>query len=275
MVEDFDFICALQPERIDELRFCGITPPLNIPTIYGGQLMAQVMYSAAQTLGSPRPAHHLQASFIASGDPTKRLDFEVSKLRDGKSTSNRQVEVSQAGTTLMVAAVSFQAPSEGYSHQVPMPAVDRPETLLEAGDHEMQFSDDDNAPFPFWIVVCPPTGDGREPYSSVWTKPRFNAAQDSLLQQMLFAFVSDASILQAALQPHSLTWEDHGLAIATMNHSLWFHRSLNINNWHLMHSVSPSTHDGRAFATATTFNGQGDLVATIAQEGILRRRPSQ
>ena len=156
-----------------------------------------------------------------------------------------------------------------------MPAVDRPETLLAAGDHEMQFSDDDNAPFPFWIVVCPPTSDGREPYSSVWTKPRFDAAEDSLLQQMLFAFVSDASILQAALQPHSLTWEDPGLAIATMNHSLWFHRSLNINDWHLMHSVSPSTHDGRAFATANTFSGQGNLVATIAQEGILRRRPSQ
>ena len=193
MAEDFDFICALQPERVDELHFRGITPPLNIPTIYGGQLMAQVMHSAAHTLDNPRPAHYLQASFIASGDPTRHLDFEVRKLRDGKSTSNRQVEVRQAGTTLMMAGLSFQTPSEGYSHQVPMPAVDKPETLLAAGDHEMQFSDNDNATFPFWIVVCPPTSDGREPYSSVWTKPRFDAAEDSLLQQMLFAFVSDAS----------------------------------------------------------------------------------
>ena len=275
MSVDLDFICALQPERIDELRFRGMSPSLNTPTIYGGQLMVQVMHCAAQTLDSPRPVHYLQANFITSGDPTRPLDFEVRTLRDGKSTSNRQVEVSQAGQTLMLAVLSFQINSNGYSHQVSMPPVDQPETLLADGDHEMQFSADDDAPFPFYILVCPPANHRREPCSSVWTKPRFGTIEDRLLQQMLFAFISDASILQAALQPHSLEWNEPGLAIATMNHSLWFHRPLNINDWLLMHSVSPSTHDGRAFATADTFSARGDLIASIAQEGILRRRPSQ
>lgn len=275
MTNELNFLSSLQPDRIDEHRFYSAPQALPGPAIYGGQLMAQVMHCAAQTVGETRPVHYLHASFIASGDPAQHLDFDVRRLRDGKSTSNRQVEVRQSGKTLMTASLSFQTASAGYSHQIPMPSAETPEALLAAGNDQPNFSDGDYPPFPFWLLVCPPGNTSREPCSSVWTKYRFDNAQDSLVQQMLFAFVSDASILQAALQPHALQWTEQGLAIATMNHSLWFHRKLAINDWLLMHSVSPSTHGGRAFATADTFSASGDLVASIAQEGILRRRPSQ
>jgi acyl-CoA thioesterase-2 len=155
-----------------------------------------------------------------------------------------------------------------------MPAVDDPDALLAAGSHLSGFSEQEGAQFPFYILECPAAGGGREPLSSVWAKPRFSVSDDMLLQQMLFTFVSDASILASALQPHALQWDEPGLVIATMNHSLWFHRPFDINDWLLMHSVSPSTNSGRAFSTADTFSANGSLVATIAQEGILRRRPS-
>jgi acyl-CoA thioesterase-2 len=236
--------------------------------------MAQALHTAAATLHEPRPAHYLQTSFIAGGDPAGPLDFTVRTLRDGKSTSNRLVEVSQGGQTLVLAALSFQSVSEGYDHQVPMPSVDDPEALLTAGSHLSGFSEEEGAQFPFYILECPPAGNEREPLSSVWAKPRLHVPDDTLLHQMLFAFVSDASILASALQPHALQWDDPGLVVATMNHSLWFHRPFDINDWLLMHSVSPSTNAGRAFSTADTFNSAGTLVTTIAQEGILRRRPS-
>jgi acyl-CoA thioesterase-2 len=243
--------------------------------IYGGQLMAQALHVAGATLGEARPAHYLQTSFIAGGDPAAPLDFEVRVLRDGKSTSNRQVEISQGGETLLLAALSFQAASGGYDHQVPMPGVDDPDDLLSTGRYLSGFSDEQGARFPFYVLECPPGSNAHDPVSSVWTKPRFEAGGDTLMQQMLYTFVSDTSILQSALQPHALQWDEPGLVVATMNHSLWFHRPFDINEWLLMHSVSPSTNAGRAFSTANTFTRDGTLVATIAQEGILRQRRSQ
>lgn len=274
MIDVTEFLALLQPGRTGDNRFRGSSLPLDSPAIYGGQLMAQVLNVAARTLQQPRPAHYLQTSFIAGGDPAGPLDFSVRNLRDGKSTSNRQVEVSQHGKTLVLAALSFQSVSPGYDHQVPMPRAEDPEAMLAAGNHLSGFSEEEGAQFPFYILECPVAGNGREPLSSVWAKPRFPVPDDTLLQQMLFTFVSDASILASALQPHALQWDEPGLVIATMNHSLWFHRPLDVNEWLLMHSVSPSTNSGRAFSTADTFSRGGTLVATIAQEGILRRRPS-
>lgn len=274
MIDVPEFLSLLQPERTGDDRFRGQSLPLDSPAIYGGQLMAQVLHVAAASLQQPRPAHYLQTSFIAGGDPAGPLDFSVRNLRDGKSTSNRQVEVSQDGKILVLAALSFQSVSEGYDHQVPMPSAGDPEAMLAAGNHLPGFSEEQGGQFPFHILECPAAGNAREPLSSVWAKPRFTVSDDTLLQQMLFAFVSDASILASALQPHALQWDEPGLVIATMNHSLWFHRPLDINEWLLMHSVSPSTNSGRAFSTADTFSRGATLVATIAQEGILRRRPS-
>ena len=274
MIDTSEFLTLLQPERQSDTLFRGRSLPLDSPAIFGGQLMAQVLHAAAATLRNPRPAHYLQISFIAGGDPTGPLDFEVRRLRDGKSTSNRLVEVTQGGEMLLLATLSFQTVSEGYDHQVPMPEVDEPERLLASRRFLSGFSEEQGARFPFFILACPRGTNERDPVSSVWAKPRFETTSDALLHQMLFALVSDASILQSALQPHALQWDEPGLTVITMNHSVWFHRPLDISDWLLMHSVSPSTGAGRAFSTANTFSRDGTLVATVAQEGILRRRPS-
>ena len=275
VIDTSEFLALLRPERQSDTHFQGRSLALDAPAIFGGQLMAQVLYAAAATLPDPRPAHYLQTSFIAGGDPAGPLDFEVRRLRDGKSTSNRQVEVTQGGETLLLATLSFQTVSGGYDHQVAMPEVDEPEMLLASRRFLAGFSAEQGARFPFFILACPRDLNERDPVSSVWAKPRFEITFDTLLQQMLFTLVSDASILQSALQPHALQWDEPGLTVVTMNHSVWFHRPFDISDWLLMHSVSPSTSAGRAFSIADAFSRDGTLVATVAQEGILRRRPSQ
>lgn len=267
-----EFHALLNPVRTTGQQFIGHSLPLDSPAIFGGQLMAQALGCAEATLDEPRPAHYLQSSFVAAGDPRAELEFEVTSVRDGKSTSHRLVEVCQQGTTLLLASISFQATGSGYDHQINMPPVAKPESLLRDPASKFSFSGDGDNPFPFTMLTCPEAPGEPQATSSIWAKSRDVVATDEPLHQQLFTFLSDATILQSALSPHQLSWDEPGLLMATMNHSIWFHRRLDINDWLLLHSESPSTGSGRAFSTANTFDASGKLVATLAQEGILRLR---
>mgnify|MGYP001816187479 CR=1 FL=1 len=267
MYSQTDFHALLNPEPTGEQTFQGGSIPMDSPSIYGGQLMAQALSVAAATLGQPRPVHHMQTNFLAFGDPKGKLDFEVINVRDGKSTSHRQVLLRQDGRILLTASLSFQQMSNGYSHQVEMPKVTPPEKLF---GRELDFSSENEGQFPFIILNCPADGSENEPVSAVWAKPRETVPDEELLQQQLFIFFSDATILQSALQPHDLKWDEPGLSVATMNHAIWFHRPLDINDWVLFHSESPSTNAGRALSIANAFSATGSMVATVAQEGLMR-----
>ena len=151
-----------------------------------------------------------------------------------------------------------------------MPAVPQPQALLGAG--EFSFSDGDEEPFPFVMLPCPETAGGEQLHSAMWSRYRGTAPADDVLQQQLLAYLSDATILQPALQAHQLQWDEPGLMVMTMNHSIWFHRPLAIDDWCLMYSESPSAGNGRAFATANLFDSAGALAATFAQEAVLRLR---
>jgi acyl-CoA thioesterase-2 len=263
-----DFYALLRPQRAGDNRFTGTSLPLESSSIYGGQLMAQVLGAAAQTLPAPRPVHFLQASFVAAGDPAAALEFSVSHARDGRSTSHRLVTVSQGDRILVIANLSFQDEADGHAHQVEAPVVTPPEALLQDPANLVDFAGEDGD-FPFLIVEQP---GGREPVSAVWARPRARVPDDPLLHQMLFAFLSDSTILQSALRPHGLDWDAPGLVVVTMNHATWFHRAVDVNGWLLMHGKSPGTGGGRALSLANTFDRAGALVATLAQEGVLRLR---
>lgn len=267
-----DFHALLTPEPAGELTFIGHSPPLNEPVVYGGQLMAQALGAAASTLDSDRPAHFLHCDFIAPGDPAQALEFAVTRIRDGRSTSHRAVEVSQQGRTIMLATLSFQDTAAGYEHQAAMPAVPTPEVLLENPHSEFSFADAQEEPFPFKMLTCPVADEAPKATSAIWAQPRARAPANVILHQQLLAFLSDATILQSAMLPHDLQWDEPGLVIATMNHAIWFHRPLDMNNWLMMYSESPSTSAGRALSTANLFSQSGELAATVAQEGILRTR---
>jgi acyl-CoA thioesterase-2 len=269
-----DFYQLLNPEQTGELTFTGASLPMDSPAIFGGQLMAQALSVAAATLDKPRPAHYLQTNFLAFGDPKAALEFEVQKVRDGRSTSHRQVLLRQGERILLTAVLSFQDSLQGYDHQLPQPELAEPETLLKNPANELDFSSENEGQFPFIILECPSQADSTDPVSAVWAKPRESAPPGQLSQQQLFAFFSDATILQSALQPHNLNWDEPGLTVATMNHTIWFQRDLNIDDWILFHSESPSAKAGRALSVANAFSRSGTLVATVAQEGILRVRPA-
>ena len=263
----------LQPEQVSKDTYVGQSLPIDAPSIYGGQLMAQVLSAAADTLPQPRPAHYLQTSFVTFGDPGKDLQFDVTRTRDGRSTSHRQVDVQQDGRSILHATLSFQTLDEGFDHQVDMPEAPAPATLESDSNNYITFAAPEGD-FPFLILNCPATADPTAAVASIWARPRETAPAGALLHQMLFAFMSDATILQSALLPHNLDWEESNIFVATMNHSIWFHRAVDINDWILLHGESPSTSHGRALSIANAFSSSNQLLATVAQEGTLRKKSS-
>lgn len=257
-------------ERQDELIFSGRSIRFDTPVIFGGQLLAQSLYAAANTLPRGCFANHLSAHFLNYGNPEVDLQFQVRVIKDGQSTNIRQVEVTQAGRLLMLSMVSFAQTSAGYEFFSAMPDVPQADTLTD--DNSIRFGlTADQSAFPFSMVGCPDDIGHDVNTSSIWVRALIDTDHNRLWQQMLFAFVSDATVLQSALRPHRLNFGDPGLTVATMNHTLWFHRMPEIEDWMLIHSNSPSTGSGRGLSVASAFNGGGELQCTVAQEGVLKR----
>ncbi|NND67991.1 MAG: hypothetical protein HKN19_10420 [Halioglobus sp.] len=257
------------PKRVGEDRYEAPSMPLEGGAIYGGQLLMQVLNVAADTLPAPLPAHYLQSTFVAAGDATRPLEIHVRRVRDGKSTCQRHVEISQEGRTLLLASLSFQDVAEGYDHQLALPDVPAPESLAADPDNYIPFASP-AGDFPWLILDCDMAGDSGAPIAAIWTRPRDPVPAGDLLHQMCFAFLSDATILQSAMQPHGLDWEASEIFVATMNHTIWFHRPVDVNDWLLLHGESPSTSHGRALAVANAYSSRGELFATVAQEGVVR-----
>lgn len=256
-------------ERRDELSFVGKSIQFDVPIIFGGQLLAQVLYAAANTLPSERCASHLSAHFLSYGDPKADLEFQVRALKDGKTTNLRQVEVMQEGRLLMLATVSFAQPCDGYEFHSTMPKTPQPSSLADKKDIRFSLTADQNA-FPFVMVSCPNLIEDDLNTSGIWVKSLMEIGDSKLWQQMLFAFISDATILQSVLRPHGLVFGDPTLIVATMNHAIWFHRALNIQDWILVRANTPSTGAGRALALANAYSGSGELQCTVAQESVFK-----
>lgn len=256
-------------DRRDQSTFTGRSIQFDTPVIFGGQLLAQALFASASTLPAERPANHLNAHFLNYGDPGKLLEFQVRTLKDGKSTNVRQVEVIQDERLLMLATVSFAQPSAGYEYHSAMPDRPGPDALTQEGNIRFSLTADENA-FPFEMASCPTALENEANTSSIWVRSLMDTDASELWQQMLFAFISDATILQSALSPHDLVFGDPGLIVATMNHTIWFHRPLKMEDWTLIYSECPSTGAGRAVSLAHAFNGTGELQCTVAQEGVLK-----
>lgn len=256
-------------DRVNKSTFSGTSIQFETPVIFGGQLLAQVLFAAANTISSKCPANHLNAQFLSYGDPGKPLKFHVRVLKDGKSTNVRQVEVTQEDRLLMLGTVTFAQGSAGYEFHSAMP--DRPLPGALPGEDNLRFSlTADEDAFPFIMAACPATMETASNSSSIWVRSLIEADDSLLWQQMLFAFISDATILQSALRPHGLVFGDPGLVVATMNHTIWFHRTLKMQDWTLIHSDCPSTGAGRAVSLAHAFSGAGELQCTVVQEGVLK-----
>ena len=276
-----DLISLLQLERIEENIFRGDSRDIGSPQVFGGQVVGQAL-SAAQNTVEDRVAHSLHAYFLRRGDITAPIVYEVDRARDGGSFSNRRVVAIQHGRPILNLAASFQTPEEGLEHQAGMPDIPGPDGLQTL--HEIAKDLPDTVPMkmrrflmekrPFeFRPVRPINFEKREklpPINHVWVRAVDRLPEDQALHQNLLAYVSDYELLGVSTLPHGISFIHDNVIMASLDHALWFHRKVEIDQWHLYSIDSPNASGARGLARGQFFTEAGTLVASTTQEGLVR-----
>jgi acyl-CoA thioesterase-2 len=267
-----DLIRLLDLERVDENLFHGLSPATQVQRIFGGQVLAQALVAAARTVAPDRRCHSLHAYFLRPGDPKVPMLYAVDPSRDGGSFSVRRVVAVQHGAQIFILAASFQKEESGFEHQAEMPAVPFPETLADAGEVTAGWWA--SRPFEFRPVIPRGFGDrpARPAVDHVWFRVPPPLQGDLALHQAFLAFASDMSLLDTALLPHGKGILSN-LQVASLDHAMWFHRPFRIDDWLLYSQESPSASGARGFSRGLIFARDGTLIASVAQEGLIRLRP--
>lgn len=263
-----NLIDTLALERIEVNLFRGVAPSTQGPRIYGGLVIAQALLAAYRTV-ERRVCHSLHCYFIRPGDPSVPILYDVDRARDGRSFTTRRVTAIQHGAQIFNLAASFQEDEPGLEHQDPMPDVPRPETLAE----EEMDSEWRRAIEMRWVDARDETDPKPvPPNQNVWMRVLSPLTPDVAMQQAVLAYVSDMSLLGTAMRPHAVNWRTPGLQSASLDHAIWFHRPSDFNDWHLYTQKSPSASGSRGFNLGEIYNADGRLVASTAQEGLMRYR---
>lgn len=276
-----DLIALLALEPIEVNLFLGRSPPASRERIFGGQVVAQALTAAYRTVEG-RICHSLQSYFIRPGDSSLPVLYQVEHSRDGRSFTTRRVIAIQKGEQIFNMACSFQTPEIGLDHQDPMPAAPAPDTLVDDHDHWLEAFKNDPESHKRWggprpIEVRPVDAtDLRNPkpaapHQMVWLRADGVVNDDIALNQSLLAYASDYSLLGTAMRPHARSWVSD-VQTASLDHILWFHRPTNFSRWHLYVQDSPSASGARGFNRGAIYREDGVLVASAAQEGLMRER---
>lgn len=273
----------LDPIELDIYRG-GRNQDIGSGRVFGGQALAQGLVAARRTIEEDRTAHSLHAYFILPGDIDVPIVYFVDRLRDGKSFSTRRVTAIQHGRAIFNLAVSFQVEETGIEHQMKMPDVPPPEDLpreldliremahrIPAGLREIYTRE---RPVDIRPVapVDPFRPEPQEPAKHAWIRAVGKMGDEQVQHQAVLAYTSDYGLLGTALLPHALTFQDPRLQAATLDHALWFHRPFRADEWLLYTTDSPVAAGARGFTRGSIFTRDGDLVASTAQEGLLRLR---
>lgn len=274
---------TLALERIEVNTFRGVSPEDGPGRIFGGQVIAQSLLAAYETV-EDRICHSLHCYFIRPGDPRIPILFEVDRSRDGGSFTTRRVIAVQNGKQIFNLAASFQTPEDGFEHQAPMPAVRSPDDMAAEAEAQKKAVLDGmseemrrmmNRPRPIEMVGRDNYGFGRkpkpsEPKSDTWMRAVAPIGEDARMHQVILAYASDMNLLSTAMRPHGVAWQTPGLQSASLDHAMWFHKASNFNDWHLYTQDSPSASGGRGFVRGAIYGQDGTLVASVAQEGLMR-----
>jgi acyl-CoA thioesterase-2 len=279
-------LVLLDLEKIEENIFRGLSPPERVQRVFGGQVLAQALVAATRTVETQRPCHSFHAYFLRPGDPNVPILYEVDRSRDGGSFSARRVVAIQHGAQIFILAASFQKVESGFEHQSQMPVVPDPESLED--DQQVLLRDPELGPeMRQWVARERPfetrsvLGRGpfeisgnrpaRPPVDHVWLKTRGTLPDSADTHRALLAFVSDMSLLDTALLPHGKSiFSD--VQVASLDHAMWFHRPFRADDWLLYVQDSPSASGARGFNRGAIYRRDGVLVASVAQEGLIRPR---
>ena len=277
-----DLVDRLDLEAIEHNIFRGKNRDIGTGRIYGGQVLAQALVAADRTVEDDRPVHSMHGYFILPGDLDVPVVYFVDRLRDGGSFTTRRVTAIQHGRAIFNLSASFHRPEEGLEHQTDPPDVPDPETLRpeldlirEAADRiperlrdvltqdrALDFRSVDDAD-PFDTSVRPPL-------QRYWMRAVGEIGDAPVHHQAVLAYASDYGLLVTSLRPHGMSFRDDRLMVASLDHSIWFHRPVRVDEWLLYCVDSPVACGGRGFARGSYYDREGRLVASVAQEGLVR-----
>ncbi len=288
MSETDNLLKTLDLETLEENLYRGSSPKVGWQRVYGGQVIGQALMAALRTVDAGRRAHSLHGYFIRPGDPAHPIIYEVDRYRDGRSFTTRHVVAVQHGRPIFTMSASFQREEEGaFSHQAPMaPDVPEPGELPDEGEMLARLKDamPDNMRHyfsharPIEMRFCEPErflapGGGQAHFrQNVWMRATTPLPDDPALHQCVLAYASDMTLLDTSLAPHGRHMFDRSLMLASLDHALWLHRPFRADEWLLFSQDSPTMQGGRGFNRALIYDQAGRLVASAAQEGLIRRR---
>ncbi|MGH1436165.1 MAG: acyl-CoA thioesterase II [Lewinella sp.] len=284
MKEVSQLIELLRMEQLEVNLFRGQSKSVGSERVFGGQVMAQALSAAMQTVPDDRFVHSLHSYFLLPGDLEVPIVFEVERIRDGGSFTTRRVKAIQHGAAIFHLSASFQLSQDGYEHQMEKPRVSAPEDLPSWEGLAKQFGDmippnlkkmlDIERPLDFRQVefINPMVQEKYDPVRHVWMKAKGEMPEDRRLHDLVLAYATDYNLLTTALLPHGFAADFRSLTLASLDHSMWFHRPFRIDEWLLYALDSPSASGARGFTRGQVFSQSGELVASVAQEGLMRPR---
>ncbi len=282
-----ELVAQLALEKIEENLFRGQSQDLGWGTVFGGQVLGQALSAAVRTVPSERLVHSLHAYFLRPGDVSRPIVYDVDRIRDGGSFTTRRVRAIQNGQPIFNMSASFQVLEPGFEHQDEAPLAPAPESLpteqerIASRAHLLPKGMRERAlavrPFELRAVdrqdedlIGPPP---KEPRRMVWLRTIDRLPDDPALHCYLLAYASDYQFLTTSLLPHGVTWLTPGMQVASLDHAMWFHEPFRVDEW-LLHVIdSPAARGSRGLVRGRVFTREGKLVASTAQEGLIRRKP--
>jgi len=282
-----ELIDLLALERIEQNIFRGQSQDLGWGNVFGGQVLGQALSAAAQTVPAERAVHSLHGYFLRTGDARQPIVYLVDPIRDGRSFTTRRVVAVQGGKAIFSLSASFQVSEEGLSHQDAMPDVKGPEGLKSEREWAKVIAE--HLPKSLLARVLadrpieirpvrpynPLRPDERPPAHEVWFRVRDVLPDDTALHRYLLAYTSDFDFLVTALMPHGRSWWTPGMQVASLDHAMWFHCPFRMDDWLLYVIESPSASGARGLVRGRIFDRGGTLIATTAQEGLMREWPKE
>ncbi len=265
--------------RTTEDIFTGVSKSMPWGRVYGGQVLAQALVAASRTTPPDRFVHSMHGYFLRPGDSTKGITFAVDRIHDGRSFSTRRTQAFQDGVPIFSMIASFQDDDPGVEHQFAMPeGIPAPEELLDREEHLAELHPAPKQLFtdrtvdvrhvtkPIYVRVDPE----HVPHQAVWIRTRRSLPDEPLLHQAALAYMSDLTIQESVLRAHGVPWTMPGLKVASLDHAMWWHRYGRADEWLLYVQESPSAQGGRGLAQGRIFTRDGALLATVAQEIMVR-----
>jgi len=273
-----DLVRLLDLEAIEENIFRGLSPDEDRQRIFGGQVAGQALVAAARTVEAERTVHSLHAYFLRPGDPTVPVLYDVDRIRDGRSFTTRRVVAIQHGRPIFNLAASFQVREEGFEHLSEMPDVPGPEGLPGRAEEWIEAGLGDEwakrpHPIDFRYITASPFHRNRPlpPVQQVWFRTDGKLPDDPVLHTCLLTYASDMTLLDTSLLPHGSGSMDPSIRMASLDHAMWFHGPFRADEWLLYDQSTPAATNGRGLASGRVFTHDGRLIASVMQEGLIRR----